>query len=547
MKKKILLMPLVVAAAMTLLRCSVSLTGPDAGNSLKNPHRLGAVPDSPALLEKKLVTKSEMYSVLFPQTRAELPAAVDQTASIPPVGDQGSQNSCVAWATAYYTKTFQEKMEEKWDITLSCHQFSPSWVYNQLDGGGDNGISPAAAFDLLIENGCDTLDHFPYNQYDCTTQPDSASFQRAQGFYAAAWFTLPEDINMIKQYLAQNKVVIGVISIKPDFDAISPSNKIYDDFTGDTRGFHAVCIIGYDDSIQALKFVNSWGSEWGTWKDDADTSKGKGYGWLSYSLINPVHPELFSSYILVDTNNYQVKAPGFSPSGGAYTTPQTVTIACDTTGASIRFTTNGQNPSPNYGILYNGPITVSSSVTIKTIATKAGFTDSGIASAGYSILSPVKILFYNEDRSVNMNALYLDFIVSNTSGAVIDLSKLKLRYYYTKDFAAGQSFYCDYSGSYCTPLNTFYRLESNVTAACIAMPNPVSLADTYAEIGFSSGTGTLYTGDAVEVKGRILNSLWGFYTQTNDYSFNPTAACNTDWNNVTGYLDGTPVWGIEPK
>jgi hypothetical protein len=79
-----------------------------------------------------------------------------------------------------------------------------------------------------------------------------------------------------------------------------------------------------------------------------------------------------------------VATPGFSPNGGSFNSAQSVTIATATSGATIHYTTDGSTPtaaSPTYG----GPVTVSSSGTLKAIATKSGMTDSAVASASFTI------------------------------------------------------------------------------------------------------------------------------------------------------------------
>jgi hypothetical protein len=82
-----------------------------------------------------------------------------------------------------------------------------------------------------------------------------------------------------------------------------------------------------------------------------------------------------------------VATPTFSPGSGTYTSAQTVTISTTTSSASIRYTTDGSTPSETTGVLYNGPITVRSSITINAIAYATGMTDSTISSATYSLNS----------------------------------------------------------------------------------------------------------------------------------------------------------------
>ena len=62
-----------------------------------------------------------------------------------------------------------------------------------------------------------------------------------------------------------------------------------------------------------------------------------------------------------------VAPPTFSPKGGRYTAPLTVTIGCATEGAAIHYTTDGTNPTAD-SQLYEGAITVTETTTLKAIA-----------------------------------------------------------------------------------------------------------------------------------------------------------------------------------
>ena len=85
-----------------------------------------------------------------------------------------------------------------------------------------------------------------------------------------------------------------------------------------------------------------------------------------------------------------VAKPTFTPPEGMYNGGQSVTIDCTTEGASIRYTTNGVDPTSISGTIYTKgkPVPVSSTTTLKAIAYRAGWTDSVVATAAYTIGGP---------------------------------------------------------------------------------------------------------------------------------------------------------------
>jgi len=76
--------------------------------------------------------------------------------------------------------------------------------------------------------------------------------------------------------------------------------------------------------------------------------------------------------------------PTFSPTGGTYSSSQTVTISTTTPSATIYYTTNGSAPTTD-STVYSAPITVAATETIKAIATAPGYSASGVGSAAYTI------------------------------------------------------------------------------------------------------------------------------------------------------------------
>jgi chitinase len=85
-------------------------------------------------------------------------------------------------------------------------------------------------------------------------------------------------------------------------------------------------------------------------------------------------------------NTQTVATPVFNPAGGTYSSAQTVTITCATSGAEIRYTTDGTEPTAS-SALYSSPITVSSTTTIKAKAFMTGMTSSTTVTQTYTISS----------------------------------------------------------------------------------------------------------------------------------------------------------------
>ena len=116
----------------------------------------------------------------------------------------------------------------------------------------------------------------------------------------------------------------------------------------------------------------------------------------------------------------KVATPTFSPVGNTYSSAQTVTISCDTSGATVRYTIDGSEPT-SASTVYSVPIAVNSgTVTVKAKAFKSGMTDSDTATATYTITPPGKVATpaltptsntYSSAQTVTINC--------DTSGAAV--------------------------------------------------------------------------------------------------------------------------------
>ena len=85
-----------------------------------------------------------------------------------------------------------------------------------------------------------------------------------------------------------------------------------------------------------------------------------------------------------------VATPSYSPAGGTYFEPQTVTIFCNTEDALIYFTTDGSEPTEE-SELYTEPLSISETTTLKARAFMEDYMPSNIATATYTFPELVTI------------------------------------------------------------------------------------------------------------------------------------------------------------
>jgi N-acetylneuraminic acid mutarotase len=97
-----------------------------------------------------------------------------------------------------------------------------------------------------------------------------------------------------------------------------------------------------------------------------------------------------------------VATPTFTPVAGTYSSTQTVTITTTTPGATIYYTIDGSTPTTTTGLsgtgtvyLYQTGIPISSTGTVKAIATAVNYFNSAVGSATYTIAPPVASLIGN--------------------------------------------------------------------------------------------------------------------------------------------------------
>ncbi|WP_028101434.1 C1 family peptidase [Pseudoduganella violaceinigra] len=186
---------------------------------------------------------------------------------LPTPGDQGAQGSCTAWAVGYAGATQCMRASGK---SLPA-AISPADLFAKIR----NRLSPDAcaqgsqihyAMDVLVQEGATTLDLAPYSDRQCGIATAARTFN-LDGYSRV---NAADTVSIRGSVQAGQPVSFGIL-VNQTFQSLNTGNIIW--APNGTGGGHALSIIGYDDSRQLYKVINSWGTAWGQ----------KGYFYISYA------------------------------------------------------------------------------------------------------------------------------------------------------------------------------------------------------------------------------------------------------------------------
>ena len=166
---------------------------------------------------------------------------------VTPVRDQGGCGACVAFAVL-------ASEESAWIINNSSRNYDLSEWYLFQNGKGS--CSAGSQFDRILDAakspGTVTEACCPYLESTKCKSPQ---------YKIASWkkiYTVAE----AKEYISKTGPLITGMSVYEDFFWVD-SKKIYTQEYGSFMGYHAVCIVGYDDKAGCWIVKNSWSTSWG--------------------------------------------------------------------------------------------------------------------------------------------------------------------------------------------------------------------------------------------------------------------------------------------
>jgi alpha-tubulin suppressor-like RCC1 family protein len=127
----------------------------------------------------------------------------------------------------------------------------------------------------------------------------------------------------------------------------------------------------------------------GTNHNVAVTSTGEVWAWgynNAYQIGDGTNVNRLSPVRIAEAGfQWKAATPTFGVASGTYSTTKSVTISCATSGATIRYTTDGTDPTPS-STAYSGAVSVTTSLTLKARAFKSGLADSNVGSATYTLV-----------------------------------------------------------------------------------------------------------------------------------------------------------------
>jgi len=254
--------------------------------------------------------KSKDNMTIIDTTKLEpkvvMPSKLDLSAQpyFPPVGNQGPEGSCTAWATDYYAYGYLLARYNNWtDVSAgnSAHLMSPAWTFNKVAYGYSTGSSFIGNYQAIQSYGAASMSVMPYSVSDFPSWGPSTAWREAFT-HPSINYTLLLTTDNSSTAAIQNLVWHGTPVNFAMHDDVLRTAAVYSgqktviassDYTF-TGGYHAQTIVGYDNDTMlgnetgAFKVVNSWGTNFGQ----------KGFYWITYACMNRIlQAERYAYYI----------------------------------------------------------------------------------------------------------------------------------------------------------------------------------------------------------------------------------------------------------
>ena len=270
------------ACALTVLGACAALAGFE-----EHRHPTGADPVDHALYAK--LPKVQRH-------RAWLPQSVDLSDEFPAPGDQGIESDCVEWATVYAARSFLHSEDIGHRPTQPSEIASPAYIYNRLRPAGSTcavHTQMIDALNMLKTDGVVSVAEFPDDWRKCRVPAPDGLKQDAGALRIDDWRAVdretPNDwrtplvLDDVKGSLARGVPVVFAMPVADDFEHWK-GDGVYHHDQPENINWHAMALVGYDETRQAFRLINSWGTDWGD----------HGYAWIDYDTFKRLAGEAYA-------------------------------------------------------------------------------------------------------------------------------------------------------------------------------------------------------------------------------------------------------------
>ena len=229
------------------------------------------------------------YSLLIGAEADETVTLVDYRPNLPPVFDQGQRGSCVACASAWTLKAYEELKQGDYPQDGLSAAFLYS-MCKQNDGmPSEEGTQPKTAMQVLKKYGICPEDIMPYSTLTDLTAPKvpdvpTTAIGAAVDFKIETYAQLcsaydlgrSQLLSSMRQALKNEGPFLMALVVCENFEP--DKNNRLPVPEGQVRGGHAVGIAGDLPEQECLILRNSWGSGWGD----------NGYAYLPYEWLSAI-------------------------------------------------------------------------------------------------------------------------------------------------------------------------------------------------------------------------------------------------------------------
>ncbi|GAA0136846.1 hypothetical protein YSY43_36870 [Paenibacillus sp. YSY-4.3] len=291
------------------------------------------------------------------------------------------------------------------------------------------------------------------------------------------------------------------------------------------------------DKVESSAALLPGASPTGGWTDAELSASGK---WVRDQILlatgggsgNPTVPAAPTSFTAT-AGNAQVSLTWNAVSGAtSYTVKRATTSGGPYTNVATGVTaTSYTNTGLTNGTTYYYVVSASNNAGSSANSAQASATPAGGGTSTGNLVVQYKV----GDTSATDNQIRPYFNIKNNGTTPVNLSGLKLRYYFTKDGTADMNASIDWAQIGGGNISTTFVSSSGTNT------------DTYVELSFSTAAGSIPAGGQTgDIQLRMSKADWSNFNESNDYSYDGAKTAFADWNRVTLYQNGTLVWGTTP-